>query len=84
MAALIGFIHTNAQIYFHTSDVLSCSENCLHQFRTIKVFRDASAFNRSRDRASGQTQRAVKVSVREFVHLIRTAFHTPEMKAYLK
>ncbi len=27
MADLIDCIHTNAQIYFHISDVLSCSEN---------------------------------------------------------
>ncbi len=27
MAALTGCIHTNAQIYFDISDVLSCSEN---------------------------------------------------------
>ncbi len=42
---------------------------CVHKFH-IKVFEKASAFNRSRNRASGQTQRVREsLSVHGFVHL---------------
>ncbi len=60
MAALTGSIQSNVQIYFDISDVLSFSENitdlCVHKFH-IKVFENASAFNHSCNRASGQTNK---------------------------